>query len=232
MGILKTIGRSSTVQTIGGEMIAQYLKLIWHTNRMIARSDDYPKRLRDQVPFIVASWHGQHFLVPFARPPGSVMKAMVSRSADGEFNAIALQRMGVDLIRASGGKHAHQIKKRGGVRGFLEAVRALREGQSIAMTADVPKGPARVCGEGVIALAKKSGRPIVPMASATSLGFNLPTWDRATISLPFGRMAVTLGRSIYVPADADEAEFEARRLEVEQEINDTIARARRLVNGK
>ena len=49
-----------------------------------------------------------------------------------------------------------------------QAVRALKDGYSIVMTADVPPGPARSAGIGIVTMARLSGRPIVPVASATS----------------------------------------------------------------
>ena len=44
---------------------------------------------------------------------------------------------------------------------------ALEEGYNVALTADVPK-VARVCGPGIVKLASMSGRPIYPVAIATS----------------------------------------------------------------
>jgi lysophospholipid acyltransferase (LPLAT)-like uncharacterized protein len=36
------------------------------------------------------------------------------------------------------------------------------------MTAEVPPGPARKAGIGIVTLARMSGRPIIPVAAATS----------------------------------------------------------------
>ena len=57
------------------------------------------------------------------------------------------------------------------------------------MTADVPPGPARRAGEGIVTLARLSGRPIVPFAVATSRFIAFPTWSRMTLNLPFSKMA-------------------------------------------
>jgi len=227
--LVKKIGRSGLVQTIIGEVLALYLKIVWKTNRLVAVPDNFPECVYELQPYILVTWHGQHFLGPFAKPDNIKMRAIASRSADGEINAVALRRLGIGLIRASGSQQSRQINKRGGVRGFFEALKALRDGDSIAMTADVPKGPARVCGEGIIALAKKSGRPIVPMAGVTSLKITMPSWDKASVHLPFGRLAHTMGTPIFVDADADEDEMELKRLAVEAEINAVLERAYKLV---
>ncbi len=53
------------------------------------------------------------------------------------------------------------------------------------LTADVPK-IARRCGEGIVTLARMSGRPIVPAAVATSRRMEFGSWDRASIACPSG----------------------------------------------
>ena len=56
-----------------------------------------------------------------------------------------------------------------------------------------------------------SGRPIYPVAIATSRRIVLDNWDRTTINLPFGRGALVAGEPIRVPRDADDATLEAAR---------------------
>jgi lysophospholipid acyltransferase (LPLAT)-like uncharacterized protein len=221
--MLKRIGRSDGVRRLIGETLAAYLLFVRRTNPLALEPADMYERVKAELPVIVAMWHGQHFMMPFARPDGWDVRVMISRSGDGEINAIAASRLGMGLIRASGSQQAKQILKRGGVRGFLEVLKALKEGASVAITADVPKGPARVAGEGIVALAERSGRPIVPMAIATSRRIDLDTWDKATVNLPFGRAALVMGAPIAPPAG--EAEREAVRRAVEAGLNDATARA-------
>ena len=95
--------------------------------------------------------------------------------------------------------------------GFLQLKRSLDEGVSIATIADISNSVARRCGEGVIALARASGRPIVAMGFATSRWIELKSWDRATIHLPFSRGACVVAEPVDVPRHADEALMEAKR---------------------
>ena len=69
----------------------------------------------------------------------------------------------------------------------------------------------RVAGLGVVKLAQHSGRPIYPVAIATSRRIELDNWDRTAINLPFGRVALVASEAIYVPRDADDAALEAAR---------------------
>jgi len=222
--MLKRAGRAPVLQRVVGAGLAGYLKFVRRTNRFVLDPPDLFDVIAPDLPAIVAMWHGQHFLMPFARLPEHRAKVMVSRSADGEINAIAAEKLGLGLIRASGAHQPHQIAKRGGARGFLEAMRALHAGYNIAMTADVPK-VSRVAGPGIVQLAQRSGRPILPMSMATSRAIHLDSWDKATINLPFGRMALAAAPMIHVAPDLDADGLEAVRQDLERALHEVEARA-------
>jgi lysophospholipid acyltransferase (LPLAT)-like uncharacterized protein len=229
--MLKRAGRAPFVQRMIGNALACYLQMVRSTSTFVLDPPDFFDAIRPDLPVICAMWHGQHFLLPFARPPGHEARAMISKSADGEINAIAAERLGMGAIRASGAHKPHQVAKRGGARGFIEALRALRDGASVSITADVPK-ISRVAGPGIVQLAARSGRPILPLAAATRWHVTLGSWDRATINLPFSTMSIATGPLIHVPQDADEAQIEAARLEVEAAMNAVTERAYELVGRR
>jgi lysophospholipid acyltransferase (LPLAT)-like uncharacterized protein len=106
---------------------------------------------------------------------------------------------------------------------------ALGGGYNVALTADVPK-VSRVAGPGIVTLARFSGRPIYPVAVATSRRVELDNWDRSAWNLPFGRLAIVVGEPIAVPADADEAAIETARLRLEDQLNGVTRRAYALVD--
>jgi lysophospholipid acyltransferase (LPLAT)-like uncharacterized protein len=103
-------------------------------------------------------------------------------------------------------------------------LRALADGTTVALTADIPKR-ARVAGLGIVTLARLSGRPIAPVAVVTSRRFDFKSWDRASIGKPFGRGAIVVGDFIQVPPDADEATMEALRRQVEKGLDEAHAQA-------
>ena len=230
---MKALLRSPAVRRGIGVTLAGILKLVKATNRTILDPEDAIERYRPIVPFIGAMWHGQHFLVPFARPADVPTNVMISRSGDGEINAVAAERLGLGTIRASGGRNPRQIMKRGGTRGFLEALRSLEDGVPVAMTADVPKGPARKAGDGIVLLASRSGRPILPLAVATSRRVVLAsTWDRTTVNLPFGRMAIVYAEPIHVPPDLSDDGLAPWRAAIESSLDRANERAIALAGGR
>lgn len=229
--MLKSLYQSALVARVLGTLLASWIKLIRATGRFHFEPEGAVDHYRDDLPFIAAMWHGQHFVVPLSMFAGVRTAVMISRSADGEIQAIAGEMLGLEPIRASGAQKKHQISKRGGAVGFIQALRTLRDGVIVAITCDIPKGPARVCGEGIVQLAAKSGRPIVPIAVATSRRITLQkSWDRAVINLPFSRVAVIYGDPITVPANAEN--LEPYRLAIQTEMNRVTDRAYDIVDRR
>jgi lysophospholipid acyltransferase (LPLAT)-like uncharacterized protein len=216
--------RSSWVQRAVGFLAAEFLRLVWRTNKFSFDPADVYEIVEPQLPAIFAFWHGQHFMTPFIKTKESHRaKVLISRHRDGEFNAIAAERLGIGTIRGSG-DHGSAFHRKGGIGAFKEMLRALDDNYSVALTADVPKR-SRVAGLGIIMLARESGRPIMPFAMATSRFSRLNNWDGTTINLPFGRGALVGGEIVVVPPDADADMMEKLRAQLEATLNDATRRA-------
>jgi lysophospholipid acyltransferase (LPLAT)-like uncharacterized protein len=227
----RRVGRSQWAQGTIGFLLAKYLRFVRLTCRVITTPEDLDDYIKDDHPLIVAMWHGQHLMMPFARPDTmDRLAALISRHEDAGAQAMALQHLGITAVRGSGGP-ADRAYYKGGVPAMRELMRQLEAGASVALTADVPKR-ARVAGLGIVALAKLSGRPIVPTAVVASRRVQFNTWDRASLGLPFGRAVVVAGDFIRVSADADDAEMEAARLAVERGLDDAHERAYAMVGAR
>src|SRR5258707_11166912 len=141
-----------------GTGAAWYLRLVWHTSLPIYE----PTTIYEQVktPAIIAMWHGQHFLMPFIKKddPRHRAKALISHHRDGEINARAAERLGIDTIRGSGA-HNGDFHRKGGASAFAEMLAALKDRCNLALPADLPK-LARIAGLGIVKLAQHSGCPI------------------------------------------------------------------------
>jgi lysophospholipid acyltransferase (LPLAT)-like uncharacterized protein len=216
--------RSSWVQYALGFLAAEYLRLVWLTNKFSFEPSEVYEIVEPQQPVIFVFWHGQHFMTPFIKTKESHRaKVLISRHRDGEFNAVAAERLGIETIRGSG-DHGGAFHRKGGIGAFREMVQALAEGYNVASTADVPKR-SRVVGLGIIMLARESGRPILPFAMVTSRFIRLRNWDRTTINLPFGRGALVGIEEVIVPPDADAASMEKLRQRLEANLNEATRRA-------
>lgn len=232
----KRIGQSEAFKTSVGFVVAMLLKFIRLTSRFETRGLDIAQRFwTNDEPFIGATWHGQNLILPTFWHNWREMRILVSRHGDGEFVAKVMYFLGVGTIRGSGvpkGEERREKHKGKGGAGALRAmVRALGENISIGLTADLPPGPARRAGDGIIMLARLSGRPIIPVAATTRARIRLNNWDRFTINLPFSKGAVVFGEPIYVPRDADPETLEAARLSVEMALNAVADEAERMIGN-
>jgi lysophospholipid acyltransferase (LPLAT)-like uncharacterized protein len=224
--LLRNLGRSRWVQHAVGYTAAEFLRFVWLTNRFTLDPPEVYKNVEPDMPVIIAFWHGQHFMMPFLKLKQYSAKVLISRHRDGEINAIAAARLNVGAVRGSG-DHGTEFHRKGGVGAFKMMLRTLEEKINMALTADVPK-IARKAGLGIIMLARESGRPILPVAIATSRFKRLNNWDRTVIHLPFGRGVIAAGEVLWVPPDADGETMQRLRAQLEERLNEVTSRAYRL----
>ncbi|MEW6218467.1 MAG: lysophospholipid acyltransferase family protein [Thermodesulfobacteriota bacterium] len=164
-------------------------------------------------PFIAAFWH--YSLLPILMQARRRHRwvAMVSASADGEFAARILQRIGCAVVRGSGGRD------KGGVAALKAMVGQMADGRSAAIVADGSKGPARQVQAGVIVLASHTGLPILPVAAAASRFTTLGSWDRTLLPAPFSTIALVAGEPLSVPGHLDATGREHYRQDLEARLN-------------
>ena len=219
----KTSLKSLNFSTATGRMIARLIKRVEKSSKKVFLPPDLPEQMFLQHPVIVAFWHGQFMMVSSLNTHNVPVKAMVARHGDADLIGNAMAPLGVELIRGAGA--GGRRKDRGGAQALRQAVKALNEGATICMTADVPPGPARRVGDGIIMLARLSGRPIFPVALASSRFIALDTWSRMTINLPRSTLAAAGGPAIHVPRDATPEQLETYRVELEAALNAATQRA-------
>ena len=215
--------KSLKISAAAGRAIARLIRYVERTSTRRFDPPDLTERMFGEHPAIIAFWHGQFMMISSLNPHKVPVKAMVARHGDADLIGNAMAALGVELIRGAGA--GGRRKDRGGAQALRLAVRALADGASVCMTADVPPGPARRAGEGIITLARLSGRPIYPVAVATSRFMALDTWSRMTVNLPHGTLAAAGGAPIRVPRDVTAEQIETLRLELETSLDDAMRRA-------
>jgi lysophospholipid acyltransferase (LPLAT)-like uncharacterized protein len=157
-----------------------------------------------RAPVIYVVWHGRLLLLPYLYGHRGC-RVLASRSRDGELVARWARRFGLQPVRGS--------STRGGGEALRALARALRDGHEVVVVPDGPRGPREVLKPGVIALARLSGAPIVPMAVGASRQWQLSSWDAFRIPKPFARCVMRFGEPIRVAGGRGTEE--AARKEVE-----------------
>jgi lysophospholipid acyltransferase (LPLAT)-like uncharacterized protein len=184
-----------------------YLRLLAATTR-IETIGLTPEEVRSRgaFPCVGVFWHAR-LLWPALEFRGPDYAVLVSDHFDGELIGRIVAGWGTRTVPGS--------SLRGGTEALRAAHRLLAEGVSIAIAPDGPVGPREVAKAGAVALAKLSGRPIVPMSFAPTLALTLSTWDRLRVPLPGSRLVVAVGEPLLVPPDLDPDGIERYRLQME-----------------
>ncbi|NOT70320.1 MAG: DUF374 domain-containing protein [Hyphomicrobium sp.] len=222
-------GTKTAVMRFGGRTLARLISHVANTSTVTYEPADLKARLRATHPCIIASWHGQFMMLCQLHPGDIKVSAMVARHGDAEVIAEAMRHFNTDLIRGAGA--GNRKRDRGGAHALRAAVKALQEQSSLVMTADIPPGPARVAGIGIITIARMSGCPIVPVAAASSRFKSFDTWSRMTVNLPYSKLVFAGGEPIHVPRDADAATLEELRKKLETSLNAATVRAYELAGA-
>ena len=152
---------------------------------------------------IYALWHGRMWLLA-ARFPRRGVGVLVSLSEDGEVIASILSRLRLSPVRGSSSRGGDEAMRR------MEAW--IREGRSVAITPDGPRGPRHMAHLGAVALAARTGKPILPLGAAARPAWTLGSWDAFQIPRPGSRAVITVGEPLFVPG-SDDLEPWRRRLE-------------------
>ena len=134
---------------------------------------------------ILCFWHDQLFLMVFGLLEKK-SKLLISSSHDGELLARTMEYFGQDAVRGS--------SSRGGSTAFRQMIKFKHD---IALAPDGPRGPRHELKDGVVQLARLSGRPVIPMAFICSRGHRFKSWDRFLMPYPFCRGVYSYGEPLY-----------------------------------
>ncbi len=220
MGLITEIAQRDWSRRIVSRWGADYIRLVYRTGSWQTIGDEIPRAYWDAgQPFIIAFWHGRLLMPPMAWRHGMAMNMLISERGDGPLIAAIIARF--DLGTAWGSS------TREGSRAYRTMARALRRNEYAGMTPDGPHGPLMRASPGIVALARLSGAPVVPLSYSASRYVERGAWDRLLVPLPFSRGVFVWGESVSVGRRASEAEQEAARLAIEDRLNAITAEADR-----
>jgi lysophospholipid acyltransferase (LPLAT)-like uncharacterized protein len=184
-----------------------YVRLLGRTMRLEYRHRERMERFdRGGEHYILAFWHSRFLMMPYAYF-GKRITIMVSRHRDAEMLVRTLQPFGYEFARGS--------TTRGGSSALRDLLRRAAGGSDAAIAPDGPRGPRRRVQAGIIAVARLSGLPILPVTCSAWPARRLGTWDRTVLPRPFSRGVFDYAEPIRVPRHADRDEQESLRRTLE-----------------
>jgi lysophospholipid acyltransferase (LPLAT)-like uncharacterized protein len=170
---------------------------------------------------ILCGWHGRSSIAG-AKYRNRGFWVIISLSKDGDIQNNIFRRLGFNTIRGSTG--------RGGERALVESIRALKQGATMALTPDGPRGPSGVAQPGILAMARKSGCALVPVGISSRPRIILKkAWDKHMIPLPFGKSVMVFGDAYRIAKDATDDEVEAVRLKLQEDMTTLEREAERML---
>lgn len=167
---------------------------------------------KHSTEYIFAFWHNRLLAMPLAfnlfyhNRKGAV--GITSASGEGTLLTMVFKRFGIQTIRGS--------SSRQGTAALYALIEKLEHGYDVVITPDGPRGPLYEIKPGLLFLAKKTGRPILPIMVEYSHCLRLGTWDRFMIPLPFSRVTFKSLPLIFVPPEQDSRQLEEQRLRMDQ----------------
>ena len=207
------IDRPPVRSFLGKYALGGYLRLIRATSTLHFEPADHWDRVEKNWPVIALSWHGQSN-VTYAYPPAHPERwsLLVSNHPDGQMAQALAKSFGYRTIVGSG-MSDRQRHGTGGVGAFRAMLRSLKDGQSLFMTADIPPTPGRNVSPGVIALARRTGRPVYAMAGVSSRRKVMDrVWDKMQFNFPFSRIGYVFEEPIWMTDESKSDEESAREL--------------------
>ena len=148
---------------------------------------------REKKPVVFSLWHGE-MLPLLYRHRNEGAAVMVSEHRDGEIIARVAMAMGFRTVRGS--------TFNGAARALIAACRQIEQGHDVAITPDGPRGPAKSFAPGALAIAQRSGAPLIAVAMDARRAWRLNSWDGFVIPKPFATVRIAYGDATAIIADS------------------------------
>ncbi|HEY3414562.1 MAG TPA: lysophospholipid acyltransferase family protein [Armatimonadota bacterium] len=172
---------------------------------------------------VLVTWHGRT-LVALVHYRNRGLFTIISPSRDGEIQYRLYRKFGWDATRGSTGRDA--------AKAALACVRKLREGATLALAPDGPRGPSGVVQPGTFYFARKAGCPIIPAGVSATPAWTMKSWDSFQFPKLFARAAIVYGEPVVVPSDADDETLARLSRELGETINGLQRRADVIIGVK
>lgn len=215
MSLKKKIANSAWLNRSVEGLFAAYIRFAYRTSRW-QRSGFEPmdQALRNGEPVIVALWHQRLMMAPYLFDASLGKMCTLTSSARAGRMAGQLQaRFGFETVPMSSHKRHIALSR--------EVLGRIRDGYSIGIATDGPRGPARVASRVPLVWARASGKRIFVVSFGARRVIRFLTWDRMMLPVPWTRGALMCREwDQDVPRKASEDETEALRVKLEQALNE------------
>lgn len=185
--------KQDTLRFFGSVILTHSLDALCKTLRVSYKNKKVIDDLRKQKQnYVLAFWHGT-MLLPWFLHRDDGFAALTSKSKDGDLLAKQLKHWNYKVVRGSSSK--------GGDVALGIMIDLAKNGFSIAITPDGPRGPEYKFKAGAVVTAKKSNVPVVLIGIGIKSKKKLKSWDKFQIPNPFTNVKVIYSDPVYVDAN-------------------------------
>jgi len=199
------------------DLLCRSLKITTCNKEVI---DDLERNNRN---YVLAFWHGQ-MLVGWFLHRDKNFTALISKSKDGELLSRILKHWKYNVIRGS--------SSRGGDVALGVMVDCAKNGESVVVTPDGPRGPANKMKAGAVITAKKSNVPLILLAAGYQKKRVLKSWDKFEIPKFFSNVKVVYSEPFYINSGLSFEETSALILKSEKVLNQLSQEANNFGNDQ
>lgn len=204
--------KQDTLRFLGNLILKHSLDALCKTLRVSYKNKKVIEDLKkNKQNFVLAFWHGT-MLLPWFLHRNDGFAALTSKSKDGDLLAKQLKHWKYKVVRGSSSK--------GGDVALGVMVDLAKNGYSVAITPDGPRGPEHSFKAGAVIISKRSGVPVVLMGVGIKSKKKLKSWDKFQIPNPFSNVKIIYSDPVYVDSKLGFDETSKIIEECEQKLNE------------
>ena len=194
--MIKYFSSFKLIQTLLSLIGSIYVLTVYKTSKVNLKNRKKIENLLERnESFIYSFWHDQLLMCPLTWQSNSNIKVLISKHRDGDIIAQLISNLGFEAIRGSTHK-TNKIKNKGGLLSARKMIKSLKNGISIGISPDGPKGPRHKVSEGILSISRLSKSVILPVGIGFKKKWVLNTWDKFIIPKPFNEITVVWGDPI------------------------------------
>ncbi len=204
--------KQNTLRFLGNLILKHSLDALCKTLRIRYKNKKVVDVLnKENQNFVLAFWH-QTMLISWYVNRNKNFAALTSKSKDGDLLARQLKHWKYEVVRGSSSK--------GGDVALAIMVDLAKNGYSIAITPDGPRGPVNKFKAGAVITAKKGKIPIVLMGVGIKSKKKLNSWDKFQIPNPFSEVQIIYSDPIWIDSNLSFDETSKSIEECEKKLNE------------
>jgi len=202
-----------------------YVLFVYKTSTIDLKNRKNIDRLfKKKESFIYAFWHDQLLICPLTWQSEFEIKVLISKHRDGDIIARLISKLGFKAIRGSTHKSG-KTKNKGGLTSARQMIKSLKNGISIGISPDGPKGPRHKVSDGILSISRLSNSSILPVGIGFKKKWVLNTWDKFIIPKPFNQITIIWGEPL--PALKNEKSINQIKSKLESTMYNLTKRANR-----